>query len=136
MIPGLTQEIKEAIDTGDQTRAGQLMSELDSIRHLSTQVLLAAPQSQPTTQPVPSSAIPAGALIIANPKTGERQFSTDGGKTWNKIAQTQAPASNPNDSMGSVIGHAVVGGLKKLGDKFGPMPTDDQDLFNYAASNK
>jgi hypothetical protein len=58
LIPGITDEIRSAVQDNDTDKAHQLMGELDDIRHLATQALGVA--TNPSTNSMVSVAMPDG----------------------------------------------------------------------------
>lgn len=90
LMPSITQEIRElqaSNDPAQQPKIDELFDQLDQLRNLSASAMLST-----HTSPVPTSGgVPAGATTATNPKTGQKMYSTDGGKSWNPVPTTAAP---------------------------------------------
>lgn len=114
LMPALSEEIKSAVANGDQDTANRLMGQLDSLRNLSVQALTSTPTAQ--------NVVPQGTMML-NPQGQQVLVTPDkmaiavknGYKSVEQSAPTAPGPSLANESMGTVLGHAAVGGGKFIG---------------------
>lgn len=96
MVPSLTALYKEQVSSMDpemQQAAGDTLKQIQNLTSLGQRAMAGA--TNPASQ-APATSIPPGAMIAKNPQTGERRYSTDGGKTWVPVA---ADATSPDDRV-------------------------------------